>query len=89
MNRLERFDTWNPFEDFGVLRHRLNRAVARFNDPPEQFLTSTGWTPVADVFETKDAIIVKAELPGMSEKDITVQIENGVLTRRASGGWRT
>jgi HSP20 family protein len=33
-----------------------------------------------DIEETDDAIIVKAELPGISQKDINVTVEEGVLT---------
>jgi HSP20 family protein len=33
-----------------------------------------------DVTETKDTITVKAELPGVEQKDITVTLDDGVLT---------
>ncbi len=38
------------------------------------------WAPVADILETKDAYIIRAELPGIDEKDIDIEIENGTLT---------
>jgi HSP20 family protein len=80
MNLINRFETWDPFEELNLVRNRLNRAMSRYSEPGEEFLSTAGWTPVADVVETKDSIIVKAELPGVDEKDISVQIENGVLT---------
>lgn len=40
----------------------------------------TDFTPAVDVRETKDAYILQADLPGVTEKDITVEIKDGVLT---------
>jgi HSP20 family protein len=38
------------------------------------------WAPAVDVLERKDSIVVKADLPGLSKEDISVSIENNVLT---------
>lgn len=43
---------------------------------------SAAITPRLDVSETKDAIDVKAELPGVDEKDIDLTLADGVLTIR-------
>jgi HSP20 family protein len=40
------------------------------------------WTPAVDVQETKDAFVVRADLPGVDPKDIDITMENGVLTLR-------
>ena len=40
-----------------------------------------GW-PKVELSETSQALKVSAELPGMTEKDVDVQIANGVLTVR-------
>lgn len=42
--------------------------------------TTAGITPEFEVKENKEGLLVTAELPGVSEKDIYVTIENGVLT---------
>lgn len=39
-------------------------------------------TPTLDVKENEKAIIVKAELPGIDEKDVNLTIHNGVLSLR-------
>ena len=36
--------------------------------------------PAVDVREDEDNYIVEVELPGLSEKDVEVKVENGVLT---------
>jgi len=41
--------------------------------------------PAVDVRETDSAFVVEAELPGLTEKDIELKIERGVLTISASG----
>lgn len=38
------------------------------------------WNPALDVYEDKDNVIVKAELPGMKKEDIDVSIQDGVLS---------
>jgi len=43
---------------------------------------TTAWSPSVDIFETEGEIVVKAELPGMERKDITLHLENNVLTLR-------
>lgn len=38
------------------------------------------WNPAVDVFENDDAIVVKAELPGVAKEDITVDVQGRTLT---------
>jgi len=38
------------------------------------------WCPTVDVSETKDNFVIKAELPGMDDKDVSVTISGDVLT---------
>jgi HSP20 family protein len=82
MSFLTRFDRFDPFEELGTLRDRMDRIMSRISGETDQELFPSKWAPTADVVETKDAIIVKAELPGLEEKDIAVEIENNVLTLR-------
>jgi HSP20 family protein len=79
MTFLTRFERWEPFEELSTLRNRMDRLVSRMSEG-EEGLFKGGWTPTTDVVETSDAIILKSELPGMNEKDISIEIENGMLT---------
>jgi len=45
-----------------------------------------GWNPSMDVFETEDAFILEADLPGVKPEDVKVEAENGDLVVQ---GWRT
>lgn len=73
---------WDPFRDLNVLQERMNRLFdtagrTRWADEPS---STTTWSPSVDIFETESEIVVKAEVPGMDRKDITLNLENNVLT---------
>jgi len=74
---------WNdPFRELAALQDRMNRmfegTLTRTRSEEELF-TGT-WAPPVDIYETKDKITLKAELPGFDEKQITLRFEDGVLT---------
>lgn len=47
----------------------------------EPSMTGMGsWSPAVEVAESNDALVLTAELAGMEEKDITISIENNVLS---------
>jgi len=73
---------WDPFRDLSVLQDRMNRL---FDDAGRGWRTdgadaTTTWSPAVDIFETENEIVVKAELPGVDRKDISLNLENNVLT---------
>jgi len=39
-----------------------------------------GWTPRVDVFERNGQLIVRADLPGIKNEDVRVNVEEGMLT---------
>jgi HSP20 family protein len=64
-----------------ALRQEMDRVFDRFFEPRWDVLESTGdWAPKVDVSETKDAIVVKAEIPGVDQKDINVSLQDQMLT---------
>jgi len=38
------------------------------------------WTPACDIYETDKAIVLKVELPGIKKEEVSVSIENNLLT---------
>jgi HSP20 family protein len=40
------------------------------------------WMPLVDIAETKDEVIVKAEIPGMTKEEISISLSDNVLTLR-------
>jgi HSP20 family protein len=73
---------WDPFRDLNVLQDRMNRL---FDDTgrgwrADEPAATTTWSPAVDIFETENEIVVQAELPGVDRKDISLHLENNVLT---------
>lgn len=72
---------WDPFRDLNVLQDRMNRLFedagrSRSGDEP----VPATWSPAVDILETEGEIVVKAELPGIDRKDISLHLEGNVLT---------
>ncbi|HEY2322472.1 MAG TPA: Hsp20/alpha crystallin family protein [Thermoanaerobaculia bacterium] len=57
----------------------LEPFFGRFNFLDDQ-PASGSWAPPVDVAEEKDHILVKVEVPGVDEKDLRVNFEDGLLT---------
>jgi HSP20 family protein len=76
---------WDPFRDLVTLQERMNRlfedSLSR-SKTTDQEMAMGAWTPAVDIFETPETIVLKADLPGIDEKDIDVRIENNVLVLR-------
>jgi HSP20 family protein len=74
---------WDPLRDLLDLQERINRlleeSLAR-GLTPEAALPSPAWLPLADVYETADAVIVQVELPGIQREDIDIRAELHALT---------
>ncbi|MBI5384087.1 MAG: Hsp20/alpha crystallin family protein [Verrucomicrobia bacterium] len=73
---------WSPFWHLSTLRDEIDRLfetpLAEFTRGTQQFLG--GWLPAVDLYEDKDSVVVKAELPGMKKEDIEISLHDGVLT---------
>jgi len=76
----------------GELRKEMEHFFDRFAEPEwEPFATMKGgaWAPKLDVSETKDAMVVMAELPGVDAKDIGIELTGDLLTLRGEKEKRT
>jgi HSP20 family protein len=61
----------------------MDRVFDRFFEPHWEEPDAAGeWAPKVDVSETKDAVVVKAEIPGVEQKDINVSLHDQTLTIR-------
>ncbi len=43
---------------------------------------ASGWLPAVNVEETKNELLLTAELPGLTEEHVEIELENNVLTIR-------
>ena len=71
-----------PWTGFTTLQKEIDRLFERFWEPRwDEFPALAGeWTPSLDLSETKDALVVKAEIPGIDPKEIEVSLQDQVLT---------
>lgn len=60
------------------LRHELDRLFEPFNETAGSLLSV--WNPAIDLYEDKDNVFVKAEVPGMKKEEIEVSLHDGVLS---------
>ena len=78
---------WDPFKEVATLQDRMNRAFSevwgRTHRPDEDYISGS-WMPAVDVRESKDALEISTELPGIEPKEVEVCVENGVLTLKGS-----
>ncbi len=75
---------WDPFKDLLSIQERMNRLfeAALTHSDVADIEDVSGWSPLADVYETETGITISAELPGIGEKDIDLSISGNVLTLR-------
>jgi HSP20 family protein len=73
---------WEPVRELSSLQSEMNRLFNTFFDTPT---TGNGpsarrWIPAMDLVETDDSFVLKADLPGLAEEDVSIEVEENVLT---------
>jgi HSP20 family protein len=76
---------WEPAREVASLQQEMNRLFSSFFDTPAPGGGGNSgalrrWVPAMDLVETDDAFVLKADLPGLDEKDIGIEVEDNVLT---------
>ncbi len=69
---------YNPFNDMRVFKNSFNDF---FNDSLfDSNYTKKQFLPAVDIASNDDDVILKVDLPGMKKEDISVNLEDNVLT---------
>ena len=71
---------WDPFNSLFGVKRNLDRIFGEYDDDDSS--VSSFWRPAVDIFETKDSLVLRAELPGLTRDDVKISVENNVLTLR-------
>ena len=71
----------SPFRELARLEREMEDMFGRLPAWPwgER---ERGWAPAVDMVDRKDEIVLRADLPGLDEKDIEVTVQDGMLTIR-------
>src|SRR5499426_2766978 len=76
---------WTPMGNLQSFQHEMNRMFNEFFGGGNGEAAGTGmgsWTPAVDIHETNDGFVIKAELPGVSRDDVSVDVHQNTLTLR-------
>ena len=80
MNTITR---WEQSHGLPALQDQVNRLFEdNFSRDRSGHADMETWAPVVDIYETENELVVKADLPGLQDKDIDVRVENNTLTIR-------
>jgi HSP20 family protein len=74
---------WEPMRELNTLQTEMNRLFNSFFDEGEGGNgRSAGrrWAPAVDLLEREDSLVLKADLPGLREEDVQLEVRENVLT---------
>jgi len=74
---------WDPYRELRQMEDTMNRLWRGFGGSPSYREGSEDWNILIDVIQQKDAIEVRASMPGVTPEGIDVAVEDNVLTIRA------
>lgn len=75
-------ERWSPFRELKRLQDEMDRLFESLwgRELARPTVVEAAWSPSVDVYETKDAIVIDAELPGVKPSDVKVTLTENTLT---------
>mgnify|MGYP003288634841 CR=1 FL=1 len=76
---------WTPMGNLVSFQDEMNRMFNQFfrgGNGEEAGWGLRTWTPPVDIYETDDALVLKAELPGVSKDEVSVEVHQNTLILR-------
>jgi HSP20 family protein len=69
---------WEPMRELTSLQSEMNRLFNAFFENGES--RTRHWTPAMDLVEADGQLVLKADLPGLTEDDVQIEVSDNVLT---------
>ena len=73
---------WEPVRELDSLQGEMNRLFDSFfggGNGNGSSGRASRWMPAMDLVETEDALVLKADLPGLSREDVSIEVKDRVL----------
>jgi HSP20 family protein len=72
---------WEPVRELHSMQQEMNRLFNTFFDAPNGTTSNPRrWVPAMDLVELEDHFVLRADLPGLEEGDVKLEIADDVLT---------
>jgi HSP20 family protein len=77
---------WEPVREISSIQNEMNRLFNSFFDTPTAArgngVSAPGrrWIPAMDLVENETDYVLKADLPGLSDEDVSIEVDDNVLT---------
>jgi HSP20 family protein len=71
---------WEPFRDLMAMQDRMTRLIDETLSRVMKEEVGKGvWSPPVDILERGDEVVLKMDLPGVSQDEIEVKVEENIL----------
>ena len=71
---------WEPFRDLMTMQDRMTRL---FDETLSRIWKEEGpqrvWSPLVDILERENEVVLKVDLPGVNQNDIDIKVEESKL----------
>ena len=72
---------WEPAREISSLQSDMNRLFSSFFETPGNgFSRARHWVPAMDLVEESEHFVLRADLPGLDEDDVKIEVEGDTLT---------
>jgi len=68
------------FSELTGMQQEMNRVFDEFFGERQDDMAQCTWTPMVDVSETDAELKIRAELPGLTQENIEIHLQDNVLT---------
>lgn len=77
---------WESARDLGSLQREVDRVFSSVLEPSASRASAARWIPPIDLEELEDSYLLSVDLPGVSEDDVAIDVEDDVLTLSGARG---
>jgi HSP20 family protein len=72
---------WEPVRELDTLQGEVNRLFDTFfGGAGNGGSRARRWVPAMDLVETEDALVLRADLPGLERDDVSIEVKDNILT---------